>query len=270
MTTKISAYAKVNPFFSLQGRRADGYHLIDGLCLDIELADEITITKRQDKKVMVDTSVGFIENNIATKLAEFMVAKFDLSGFDIFIKKNIPFSLGVGGSSADGAGVYKGILSFYPEISLTDRELSRFGADVPVMVKGGGRVKGIGEIIESVKEPPKYDMVIVYGDKTLSTKEVYDNSDRFTYTPHDLDEAINRFMRGEEGDYLFNDLERGAEGLQIQQIKSLLHDCGFSLVGMTGSGRGVVGYTLDDIQGKVAKLQQKQGKFNFLTTKLRG
>lgn len=270
MEIKLNAYAKLNPLFALRGKRDDGYHLVDGLCLATELSDVLTVRVREDDRLVVTTDVGEIVGNTAEKIASALRSLYALPGLDIDIEKRIPFSLGVGGSSADSAGVYIALKKLFPEIDLSDEELARFGADVPVMVRGGGRVRGIGEIIEDAGEFPRYDVAILYGEETLSTRDVYIESDKYSYPERDIDERIERFRRGEESDYLFNDMERGASALNPDHAKSILRDAGFSLVAMTGSGRGVAGYTLEDFENKINILQEKRGAYSLLTTRLRG
>lgn len=270
MEIKLNAYAKLNPLFALRGIREDGYHLIDGLCLATELSDAITVAVRDDERLVVTTDVGVIPGNTAEKIASALRDIYRLPGLDIYIEKHIPFSLGAGGSSADAAGVYKALKKLFPEIDLSDRELARFGADVPVMVRGGGRVRGIGEIIEDAGDFPRYDVAILYGEMTLSTGDVYIESDKYSYPDRDLDDRIERFRRGEESDYLFNDLEKGASALNPDYAKDILRRAGFSLVAMTGSGRGVAGYTLEDFENKINILQEIRGAYSLLTTQLRG
>ncbi len=270
MKIKLNAYAKLNPMLSLRGIREDGYHLIDGLCLATELADAITVAVRDDDLLTVTTDVGDIVGNTAEKIASALKEKYSLPGLDVYIEKNIPFSLGAGGSSADAAGVYRALKALFPIIDLSDEELALFGADVPVMVKGGGRVRGIGETIDDAGDFPAYDVAVLYGDDIVSTRDVYRESDKYSYPDRDIDECIERFRRGEESDYLFNDLELGASALRPDRAKNILREAGFSLVAMTGSGRGVAGYTLKDFEKKLSILQEKRGDYSLLVTKLRG
>lgn len=116
-SVRIKAYAKINLTLFVCGKK-DGYHALDSLVASVNLFDAITIKKRKDRLVSIamhgmgSESIPFEKNN-AAKAAELFVEKFGTCGADITVYKNIPMGAGLGGSSADAAGVLNGLAKLY-------------------------------------------------------------------------------------------------------------------------------------------------------------
>ena len=116
-STKVRAYAKINLTLEILGR-AGGYHLLDSLVASVDVFDEIKLKKRKGKlssvwmQGMGSESIPPEKNN-ALKAAERYSELFGTDGADIKILKNIPIGAGMGGSSADVAGVLNGMQKLY-------------------------------------------------------------------------------------------------------------------------------------------------------------
>ena len=151
-TVKIKAYAKVNLTLELDGVE-NGYHLLDSLVASVDIFDLIVLKKRKGRLSAV-TMHGMgsesipPENNNALKAAEAFSEAFGTDGADVAIYKNIPIGAGMGGSSADAAGVLNGMAQLY---GVTDREKLKsladsLGSDTGYMLTGGfARMQGRGE-----------------------------------------------------------------------------------------------------------------------------
>ena len=165
------AYAKVNLRLKIEGRRADGYHLLSMLNATVGLWDDIRVRLEPDPGVRVHCLGGAAElaevlndpaRNIAGRAASRLLARCELEGrcgVRVEIEKHIPAGAGLGGGSSDAACVL-GLLArllklrqeeFGVENSalslevLQDLALS-LGADVPyLMSQGFCHVTGIGE-----------------------------------------------------------------------------------------------------------------------------
>lgn len=131
----IKANAKINLCLHITKIRQDGYHEIDSVFQNIDLFDLITIKKA--KNVRVGCDAPFVQGgqkNICFKAAEIFIEKTGILGAEIKINKNIPVSSGMGGGSADGAAVIRGLnILFDCGIKKSEEaEMAReVGADVP-------------------------------------------------------------------------------------------------------------------------------------------
>lgn len=177
---RVKARAKINWTLDITGRREDGYHLMDmlmqpvTLCDDLELLPQAEITLRITGTRMIPED----RRNLAWRAAE---ALRDATGYAggaaIHVHKRIPSGAGLGGGSADAAGVLWGLNQLWGT-GLTLAELERIGltlgADVPFCLRGGlARVGGIGEEIRSLAGAPSWPLVIVQPCRGLSTGAVF-------------------------------------------------------------------------------------------------
>jgi 4-diphosphocytidyl-2-C-methyl-D-erythritol kinase len=107
-TLVVPAPAKVNLFLHVTGRRADGYHLMESLFVLIDLADTVTLTRRDDGHVRRINEVdGVPEADDLTVRAAYALqhATGCSLGVDLTLVKRIPQGAGLGGGSSDAASV---------------------------------------------------------------------------------------------------------------------------------------------------------------------
>jgi len=106
----VLAPAKVNLFLGVGGVRPDGYHTVDAVFHELDLADEVSLVAADELWVTCDPDVGVgIEDNLAAKAAR---AFGGLVGREpnvhITIRKHVPHGAGLGGGSSDAAAVIRG------------------------------------------------------------------------------------------------------------------------------------------------------------------
>ena len=116
-TCRVKAYAKVNLFLDIVGTN-NGYHDLDTVVVTVNVFDNVSVTRRKDDKIVLKTGGGLYyvrdnEDNNAYKAAKAFCDAFNTNGVDISISKNIPVGSGLGGSSADIAGVLKAMKKLY-------------------------------------------------------------------------------------------------------------------------------------------------------------
>mgnify|MGYP003294303946 CR=1 FL=1 len=115
MTTLFEpAYAKVNLTLDVLGKRDDGYHELKTVMQTISLRDDVEIDVGTGKPWVLKCDKEGIpcdERNLAWKAAKLFeeVTGKDLGGIEIRITKRIPSQAGLGGGSADAAGVLIGL-----------------------------------------------------------------------------------------------------------------------------------------------------------------
>lgn len=251
-SVKIRAYAKLNLTLEITGVR-DGFHLLDSLVASVDLFDLIKVKKRNgalSSVVMHGMGSEEIppEKNNALKAAEAFSKRFGVNGVEISVFKNIPIGAGLGGSSADIAGVLRAMQRLY---GVTDDEAVKtlgdeLGSDVRYMLDGGfARMRGRGEQVEpigGVKD--KLWLLLLCPSCEVSAGAAYRKYDELGIADYSLGNtrrAINALMAGDKealGGALKNELYPAAAVLQEEVKRTLSEAESFSPLGacMTGSG----------------------------------
>lgn len=247
----MKAYAKLNLTLAVTGREG-GYHTLDSLVCTVDLFDLIKLNKRKDGLVTVEMhgmgseSIPYEQNN-AAKAAERYLQKFGTKGVDVRIFKNIPMGAGLGGSSADAAGVLRGMSMLYGLGS--ERELKELadglGSDTGYMLTGGyARISGRGEVVQPLPCKVRLDFLLLLPRSGVSTAACYSLWDRVGLRGGDTGQALNDLLAKDKeglGKALFNRLTEPATQLNEGVAEGLEELRSFSPLGvnMTGSGSGV-------------------------------
>ena len=90
-TVKINSYAKVNVGLKILNKRIDGYHNISTIFQEIDLYDELTISKKIDG-CQFSSNVNWLhndQNNLCVIAYNYMKDLYDIEGIDIVLTKNI-------------------------------------------------------------------------------------------------------------------------------------------------------------------------------------
>jgi 4-diphosphocytidyl-2-C-methyl-D-erythritol kinase len=162
-TLVVPAPAKVNLFLHVTGRRDDGYHLLESLFALVDLADTVTLARRDDRAIVRARAVPGIAEHADLALRAALAlrdATGTAFGASIAVEKRIPLGGGLGGGSSDAASVLLGLNRLWG-LGLSRAELARIGvqlgADVPFFVHGENAiVRGIGEVIVPVSLPRQW------------------------------------------------------------------------------------------------------------------
>ena len=178
-TIKINSYAKVNLGLKVLNKRSDGYHNISTIFQEIDLYDELTISKKIDG-CQFSSNVNWLhndQNNLCVIAYNHMKNFYDIKGIEIVLTKNISRGSGLGGGSSNAAAVLKSISKIY-DLNLFDEDLieigSKIGADVPFFIKGGTQIgEGIGGKLIDLKSAIKGWYLIITPDITIDTKWAY-------------------------------------------------------------------------------------------------
>ncbi len=177
-TVRVKSYAKINLTLDILGVK-DGYHMIDSVVASIDLCDVITAKKRRDDLVSVtmhgegSESIEHGDNN-AAKAAEAFVKKFETSGADVTVWKNIPMGAGLGGSSADVAGVLNAMAKLYKidDFAAVKGIADSLGSDCGYMLTGGwARLSGRGEAVKRLDSNLKLVIGLLVPKSGVSTAQ---------------------------------------------------------------------------------------------------
>ena len=250
-SVRVKAYAKINLTLFITGKEK-GYHTLDSLVASVDLYDAITVKKRRDKLISL-TMRGLgseaipYESNNAAKAAELFVEKFGTCGADITICKNIPMGAGLGGSSADAAGVLKGLAKLYKVNDSASLKLlaDATGSDTHYMLSGGwARLFGRGNNVKAVDGKLKLHILLLVPSDTVSTAKCYSAFDSLGNFGGNSDRAeaavIDKDINGLAYE-LSNALAPAAATLsdEIKKCIDELNEFAPLAVNMTGSGSGV-------------------------------
>lgn len=178
MKLSALAYAKINLFLKVVGKRNDGLHDLDMIMQSISLADKITVEETDTDGIRTLCDCDILDDNIAETAAVeyFKWANMANQNIRISIEKNIPISAGLAGGSADAAAILYLLNRIYNKLS--DDELftlaGKIGADVPFCLIGGtARVMGFGDRIEKQDVVDNYHLVLVKSGIKKSTGFMY-------------------------------------------------------------------------------------------------
>ena len=179
----VPAHAKVNLALDVAGRRSDGFHDLvtviaaidwhDLVCVGVRRGEGrtgITVTGQTADPAMVAPS-ALIQRAAAAlrRLAEAEMGS-DAARLDVTIAvdKRIPVAAGLGGGSADAAGVLRaGAAELATTLGVTvmPRKLAAaaaaLGSDVPAQLAGGITLaRGRGELLEPIVRAPRLHLAV--------------------------------------------------------------------------------------------------------------
>lgn len=247
---RVKAYAKLNLTLFVTGEEG-GYHNLDSLVTTVDLYDVVKVAKRRrDGEVRIEmhgrgSEIIDPEKNNAYRAAKAYVARYGCGGADITVYKNIPMEAGLGGSSADAAGVLKAMSRLYPQDDPAGLgELADgVGSDVRYLTEGGyARLFGRGDRVVKVDGALKLYFMLLLPPEGVSTAECFKIC-RISGGGNS-DEAEKALVRGDAealGKLMQNDLFAAAQSLNGDIARAAAELKEFDPLGvcMTGSGSGV-------------------------------
>lgn len=180
---QVTARAKVNLSLNIVGVRGRR-HLLESVMASVDIGDDLDIRFRDDGK----TDVRFLgadvpAENTVTKALTYLRTYMPTLGASVTVHKSIPIAGGVGGSSADAAGVIAAAVRCFPA-SLDEARVytgaTAVGSDVPGMCRGGVTLlRGEGEDVRALPFVT-LPLVIARGEGGVSTAAAYGEFDRLT------------------------------------------------------------------------------------------
>lgn len=259
MTVVLPAYAKINLYLDVIGKRPNGYHDVLTVMQSVSLCDTLTVTKTAGEGIALDTG-GVLPADGSNLIVRAAHAYFAASGapfgVDISLEKRIPMAAGMGGGSADAAATLKA-LNVLDGTRFSIEGLAEIGAaigaDVPFCVRGGTCLcEGIGEIMTPIKAKLDAALVVAMGGEGVSTPSAFAALDaRYRdfadfspeCTPETLINALQNGCLSDTVSALFNRFEEVVEPIRpaVSAIKRSLLNHGALATQMSGSGPSVFG-----------------------------
>ena len=169
------APAKLNLFLHVNGRRADGYHLLQSVFQIIDRSDTLHFSLRDDAELHRANDIPGVpvEQDLVIRAARILQAEVLRRtgalppGVNITVDKILPMGGGLGGGSSDAATTFMALNKLWGA-GLTRDELMALalplGADVPFFIFGQtGFAEGVGEELQAVDAPDCWYVVIEPG-----------------------------------------------------------------------------------------------------------
>ena len=248
---RIMAYAKINLFLKVCGKRQDGYHLLSTLMQSVSICDRVVVECSDsalkdglEPGISLTADAAYIPGdarntayipgdarNTAYKAARAFLNVLGRQNVavKIHIQKGIPIQAGMAGGSTDAAAVLGALARIFPGTVSTDELLSiaaRIGADVPFCMAGGTQLcEGIGDILTSVPSLKGIPLLFIKPQYSISTPwafSVFDNLPSAGKGRAEADAVLHRVLLSPNGmspmqrvieaaPFLYNDLEGAAD-----------------------------------------------------------
>ncbi len=265
----LAARAKVNLSLEVIRRREDGYHEIDTVLQTVDLADRLRVELTADGRVEIDCDDPAIPVDANNLCHRAIVAMRPLAGPSlgarIRIEKRIPAGAGLGGGSADAAGVLLAVRRGLG-LDIADQDLHRIaaalGSDVPFMLRGGTMLgRGRGEILTPMEPLRRGVFVIVKPRVSIPTAWVYSQFN-FRLTTHrprlNLRSANSALARFPKGRLPFRNALEDVVLPAYPEVAGLLEQLQSErpfFASMTGSGSAV--YAIFDREERAAEVAER-------------
>ena len=259
------SFSKVNIGLKILRRRDDGYHNIYTLFQKLDFGDELLLEKTKND-CLITSNVDWVptdKSNICYKVYNALKNIYpDLGGVGIQIEKKIPIGSGLGGGSANGAAVLKGLNNLY-DLGLSILELENIGAsvgaDVSFFIRGGTQLgEGIGNILTPLPNVISGIYLLVIPNIIINTSWAYTELGKKlkfdTRVPN-----FRGFFNGDNSSFKFEIFENDFERIvipaypEIGTIKQKMLKLGAQFASLSGSGSTVFGIFDDDTLVKKAE-----------------
>jgi len=274
------APAKLNLFFEVLEKRADGYHEVLTCVCPIQMYDtlwfrpaphrELHLSCRWVTAFPKDFSPGDLpppENNLAYKAVELLRRRFGLEkGAEVILVKRIPSGSGLGGASSDAAAALK-LANWGWGLGLTDAELreiaAELGSDVPLFFADGLAIcRGRGEKVSPLGYVPLH-FVVVRPPAALATAQMY-RYIQVPASPRSVESLLWGVRTGrwdEVGRNLFNRFQEVAVNVcsWIERVQAEFNRLDLLGHALTGSGTAYFGLCRSALHARwvAARLRQR-------------
>lgn len=182
-TLSIRAYAKLNLYLEVLGRRADGFHRLETIFQTVALHDVITLRRDAQRSGIAlscdDPGIPADATNLVWRAAAaFIAGREDEAGhLDLNLRKGIPHGAGLGGGSSDAAAVLRLLAHLLPgwhDPASLHRLAADLGSDVPFFLVGGtAHGEERGEVLTPLADLPQTVVTVVMPAAHLPTPAVF-------------------------------------------------------------------------------------------------
>lgn len=259
---QLNSHAKVNLGLCLLGKREDGYHELETLMHEIDLADEIYLRQAESTSLIVDDQVW--DNQLGENLI--LKAKDAFEGvlgqscgeWEIRVRKRIPMGSGMGGGSSNAITFLKYLQTLWPkELSeeVMDELAASMGSDTNFFIEGGSAVcRGRGEQVNALGKRFFY-FNLMFPPFSCSTPKVFSK----VKPPFDSCVDWEQTWKGKFDAATRNDLEQACCEA-YPQMRDLLQMLRKEISGVCLSGSGSTLFTISESKNQSEKLFEQLKK----------
>ena len=251
MTNSISliAPAKLNLNLFVKEKLENGYHSLESAICFLNLHDKIKIKLSNSNEIKISEQSTFFlkDESILSKTLNYFNSEFQNNEkFNVTLNKHIPIGAGLGGGSSDSAALLLGLRHFYNKNPNNSKKISltklkqiglKIGSDVPACLMSKSlKLSGIGEKLETISIAKNNKFLLIYPNKKLSTKKVFDEFN-FKKVKYNDSMYFNNIK-------IFNSLELVSQSIEPEIVKILTILKSFKKIiafGMSGSGSSCFG-----------------------------
>jgi 4-diphosphocytidyl-2-C-methyl-D-erythritol kinase len=285
---RVNAPAKLNLHLEVLAREESGYHQLETLFCELELADELVLEPAPaDVQVTLESAtsdiaaaIGPPEHNLVFRAARLYLQETGVhEGVRILLRKRIPVGGGLGGGSSDAAAtllaldrMHRGRLGEQGRLRLG----ARLGSDVPFFLSGSplALAWGRGGRLLPLEPLPCLPVLLLIPGRGMSTPTAYEALDRARAAhPFSAEPGVLRPSLLADWDYVAhhsrNDFEQVVfEAMpELADAHELLRQHGALLARLTGSGSTVFGVFRE--QGKLQRASAAAAGLGFASLQTR-
>ena len=271
MTVIEKAYAKINLYLDVLGRRDDGFHDILSVMHSVDLCDTVVLSAEASDKteIRITTNIQTLpvdEGNIVNRAVRKYLSYFSINAVvNVTLDKLIPIGAGLGGGSSDAAATLRAMNKIFCRADI-DQLLylaSDLGSDVPFCLLGGLYLcGGRGEKLTKIEGWLSGNFVVAIGNDRVSTPTAYAALDKKynNFLDYNVDYISSTYRKmivdlalGEGITVPFyNIFEQVARLEEINKIKEMMIKSGADYTLMSGSGPSVFGSFIEKSDAEVA------------------
>lgn len=275
-----SAPGKINLYFAVGPKLANGYHEVCSVYLALNLRENVGVTFSNELKISVDGSLPQSQlDGVPLDASNLVVRAGHLVTDETLaysILKHVPVAGGMGGGSADAAAALLAAEALTGHKAMHDSVT--LGADVPFAIMGGVALgTGVGENLVSLAMAKELHIVLIASEGGLSTPAVYSRLDELREqanlvpqfnppTPTELIEALETGDVDAIARFAHNDLQWAALDLkpELQEVIDRAKAAGALTAIVSGSGPTVFAIARDSESAKT--IASKFGNRAVVTT----
>ena len=285
---KVKTFAKINLCLDVLRRKENGYHEVEMVMTNVDIADVLEIKKLEEKKILLKSDnkeLAMDETNLIHKAVVMLQKEVKKEfGVEIVLEKNIPMEAGMAGGSADAAATLKAVNELF-DLNISEERLleigANLGADIPFCIMGGTVLaSGIGEKLKRLKPLPRIKLLIVKPRIGLSTRKVYEclyieGLNKTGFKLRDLREMVSIIESDKNDKEKIDEIAKSLNNILevpsirllpfISDIKKIMMENNCLGALMSGSGTAIFGiYENDEDILKTKEIFEKDNRINYI------